>query len=130
MSRIDFFRAFFTLLLYKSELLRNFLFWRYLITCFSCCNETFLLLLRFLPNLRPFRGSLFLLSLCLFVLLKKLFLRFFRFLLSSFQNIADEVFCYFYEFAILVEFVILALIYYFFYTSLQAVSIKLFLLKL
>ena len=38
--------------------------------------------------------------------------------------------CYFYEFAILVEFVILALIYYFFYTSLQAFSMKPFLLKL
>ena len=52
-------RAFFTFLLYKPELLLNLLFLlslRYLLACFFRCNGKFLVLLRFLRNLRTSRG--------------------------------------------------------------------------
>ena len=65
---------------------------RYLKACFSCCNETFLLLLRFLPNLRLSPGS----SLPSFLMIVSfakgvVFASFSRFLLPSFQNIADKI---------------------------------------
>ena len=55
---------------FKFELRLNLLFLRYLIACLSSCNETYWLLLRFLPNLRLSRGS----SLPSFFMIRILFL--------------------------------------------------------
>ena len=65
---------------------------RYLNACFSCCNETFLLLLRFLPNLRLSQVSS-LPSFFTIVSFSKVvvFASFSRFLLPSFQTIADKI---------------------------------------